>query len=64
MSIKQLFNYYKIVIVLVVLCGLDDVEVEISNRFSSYLLTSRKPTTQLRGKSFTISCLNLVKLRS
>jgi hypothetical protein len=30
----------------------------------SYLLTSRKPITQLREKFFTISCLNLVYLRS
>jgi hypothetical protein len=30
----------------------------------SYLLTSRKPMTQLREKFFKISCLNLVYLRS
>jgi hypothetical protein len=36
----------------------------IMGRCISYLLTSRKPMTQLREKFFTISCLNLVYLRS
>jgi hypothetical protein len=36
----------------------------IMGRCISYLLTSRKPMTQLREKFFTISCLNLIYLRS
>jgi hypothetical protein len=36
----------------------------IMGRCISYLLTSRKPMTQLRDKFFTISCLNLVYLSS
>jgi hypothetical protein len=36
----------------------------IMERCISYLLTSRKPMTQLKEKFFTISCLNLIYLRS
>jgi hypothetical protein len=37
---------------------------ECNGMVHSYFLTSRKPMTQLREKFFTISCLNLVYLRS